>query len=292
MRLVIDISNTFHKSYAVVSNYAGFDITEEKWQLTLGRKFITDLLSLIKRFDNVNEVILAFDSDNYFRKQVRADYKGDRVKKQQEFYDLLNELEKVLLMKGFDVYNISGLEADDILNLISDFYDKFNILISNDEDVRVSVNNNTVVFTGNNSNYKVFCNNIKTVAQNIPSFVQFSEVVNKNQIFYEKLLLGCKGDNVTRLLPAGNGPKKVSQIIKLIFEDEYDLQNALKQFGFDISYELINEQMKMVCLGKDYIPEELYNNFAKKFKDSNKNIKFENLELDMKQLLQGTRFIL
>ena len=284
MTIAIDISNCFHKSYAIVSNYEGFDINQEKWQLTLGRKFVTDVLSIIKKFDNYTKVILCFDSSNYFRKQLRPDYKGNRTKKEQSFYDLLNELENVLLQKGLNVLKINGLEADDLLALISEQNKDFTVLVSNDEDVRQLVSNNTVVFTANTSNLKVYCNNIHTVARNIPQHIDLAVQVNSDLILYQKLFLGCTGDNVERLLPKGQGPKKVEKIYELVEDENYTLTEAIKFLGYNISNNKIHEQFQMVGLSSIYMQENLVDEFYEK------SFNLDKIILDMKQLLTGTRF--
>lgn len=288
MRIAIDISNCYHKSYAIVSNYSGFDITEEKWQLVLGRKFITDLLSILKKFEDRTEVILCFDASNYFRKQISPDYKGTRSKKQQEFYDVINEMFDLLVSKNLNCIKIDGLEADDILALCAESAKNiFTVLVSNDEDIRQLVDGNTVVFTANSNNLKVFCDSINTVGKNIPTMVGLSKVINPDIIFYEKLLLGCSGDNVKRLLPKGHGPAKVRKIFDFMGQGpDNDLLTSLKHFGYiDISYDDIQNQMQMVALGSLYMPTELSQEFYKF--EINKIPVFT----DMKMLLNGTRFI-
>lgn len=289
MRVAIDISNTYHKSYSIVSNYEGFDITETKWQLTLGRKFVTDLLSIVKKFPEATQVILCFDSAGNFRKTLSTEYKAQRSKKAQEFYDLLHEIHGILKSKNINCAKIDGLEADDLLALCHESKgNMFTVLVSNDEDIRQLVDDSTVVFTASSINYKVFCNTVKAVAKNIPDFVSTATVVDPTLIQYEKLFLGCDGDNVKRIFPRGKGPKAVKQVHELVYKGEYDLENALKQFGYEISNNVINEQMKLVFLGSNYMPQNLSEEFYNKINNFTQSLK---VETDMKILLQGTRFI-
>lgn len=292
MKLVIDVSNCFHKSYSIIAGYAGFNVWEKKWQNMFVRKFITDLLSIISRFENNKKhVILCFDSDNYFRKAISADYKGTRTKKEQPFYDCLNEIETVLnRCESFNCIKLDGLEADDLLALSSEFIEDFCILVSNDEDIRQLADEKTVIYTANTTNLKVFCSKESVVLGNIPNFRNISEIVDPEKIFYKKLLLGCTGDNVERILPKGNGEKKVEQIyLNYIQKHEFrfvthdvrksnliDLINVLSEFGFEIGLDRIVKQLKMVGLGSKFVPFEVDKNL---FNTSNsfKEITLQNL---------------
>jgi len=287
MRISIDISNNYHKSYAIVSNYEGFDIKQEKWQLTLGRKCITDLLSIVKKFPDAEQVIFSFDAKNEnFRKALNKTYKANRTKKEQEFYDLLDEIYNIFLHKGYNAIRIEGLEADDILALSRESAkNMFCVLVSNDEDIRQLVNCRTVVFTANTNNYKLYCDTLNTVAKNIPEMVPAAQSINPDLILFEKLLLGCQGDNVERLLPKGHGPQKVKKIYELVYNDEYDLENALKQCGYDITYELIRNQYNLVGLSSIHMPDKLVEQFYQIEINSKK------VDTEMKTLLSNTRFI-
>lgn len=286
IRTGIDISNTYHKSYAIVSNYEGFDINEEKWQLTLGRKFVTDLLSIIKKFPD-SQVMFAFDSTDNFRKVISKEYKANRTRKEQAFYDLLDEIYEILKGKGYNTVKINGLEADDILALYHEnaYLDDFTVLVSNDEDIRQLVDENTVVFTANTSNYKLYCDSIKTVAKNAPNFISEAHVVNPLIIFFKKLLLGCDGDNVKRILPKGQGPAKVEKICDYITKNDAQLDDALSHFGYDITNEELMKQTKLVCLGSSFMPTEY------SYKYLEQTLNNIPVETDMKILLTGTRFI-
>ena len=286
MRVAIDISNTYHKSYAIVSNYPDFDITQEKWQLTLGRKFVTDLLSIVKKFPSAKQVILAFDAKDNFRKSLSVEYKAHRSRKQQEFYDVLQEIHDILAEKGLNCAKIDGLEADDIMALCNESAgDMFSVLVSNDEDLRQLVSENTVVFTANTNNFKLFCDKVHTVAKHFPDFIQAAQSIDPDLIFFEKLFLGCDGDNVKRLLPKGHGPKKVQAIYEKLNYTDLSIEQVLKDFGYDITEEQINAQTKMVCLGSQYMPKHLSDIYFKK------SFNFVPVETDMKKLLQGTRYI-
>jgi len=285
MKVGIDVSNIYHRSYAIVSGYDGFDITKLEWQQKLGRKFITDIASLTKKF-NASELMLAFDAKPYFRNDIRSDYKGNRTRKEQEFYDVINDIYDLLKKSGYNAVKIPGLEADDLLALYGEQKD-FTVLITNDADVRQCISPNTVVFTANSRNYKIFAVNTQIVIDNLgKEYAQYAQVIDPSLLRFEKVLLGDSGDNVARLLPKGNGPKKVKQVYDKFLGSDMSTDEIMKSFGFDISEQKFLEQIRMVALGSMYIPRNLYKEWLMQSKSFGSKT-----QLQIKEVFKGTKYI-
>jgi hypothetical protein len=147
---------------------------------------------IMTAFFNNDEVVLAFDSRNNFRKQLMPSYKAGRVSNKYVISQnelLLEELPRI----GFHCYQFDGYEGDDIINwavndLHSSGYGKI-LIIGNDNDLAHNVRNDVVFHSIND--------NVNSVTENNFAFaLSRNESVPFNFISVKKVLTGCKSDKV------------------------------------------------------------------------------------------------
>lgn len=271
IRIAIDMSNIFYRSFSIISKTEeNFDIKNKKYQKILVEKNIIDILSLIRKFNNVSEVFLCFDSENYFRKKLDIEYKANRNKKEQEFYDVQDKVLEIFKNNGFNCLKIEGLEADDLLALCSESTEKFTILISNDEDIRQLINYKTVVFTANSLNSKIFYSELNNDLHLINNHERLFTQVDPYFTLFCKILIGCEGDNVKRIVKSGIGPKTLERMYEKVVLEDLGFEKGLKFFNIEINDEILQKQFKMVELNSCNMPKQLVDEFY--------NISFKTLD--------------
>lgn len=103
------------------------------------------LLRIFQTFNLTSNVIFCFDSVKNLRKEIDSNYKGNRVKQGNEYYDQVNTLYKMLESVGFNVCLQDGYESDDLIAYVveqnKDDYDHISIL-TNDKDLTHLVEDN------------------------------------------------------------------------------------------------------------------------------------------------------
>jgi len=273
IRIVIDMSNIFYRSFSIISkSEIEFDIKSKKYQKILVEKNIIDILSLVRKFNNVSEVFLCFDSENYFRKEIDVEYKANRNKKEKEFYDIQDKVLEIFNYNNFNCLKIEGLEADDLLVLCSESTEKFTILISNDEDIRQLANHKNVIFTANSLNSKIFYSELNYDLHLINNHEKLFTQVDPYFTLFCKLLIGCEGDNVSRIVKSGIGYKTLEKMYEKVVLEDLGFEEGLKLFNIKIDEKLLQKQFKMVELNSCNMPIELVDKFYdKSFKTLDKN---------------------
>lgn len=257
MNLIFDVSNIYHRSYSIVSNYKNFNIEEDKWNQILLRKFFIDVSSIINKFEveKIKTIYFAFDSQSW-RKEYSDTYKSNRVSKHENFYKILDNIYKILKLKNFNAIKIDNLEADDIIMLITKFESNFdNIIISNDRDLLQLVTEKTFVFTSNSLAYKCFCKSIRDL-KNYPELITISKEINPQFCLFEKILLGDESDNIDRILPKGMGPKKVQQFYSEFITFDHSIYEFLKNKNISVEEQRVELQIKLIQLDKEHFPKD------------------------------------
>jgi len=264
MNLIIDINNAFHKSYYISKKMYGDKINEK----LMFNKFILDLFSTIRIFkdrNKIEKVICCFDSENVFRKDLYPDYKSNRSKKEDMFYNVFNYSKEHLKKLGFIVSCIDGLEADDLIGLwIDELKEQINCIISNDEDVRQLIYENVYVFN-NQSTRKLLYIHQDTFKVNIifKDAIEY-ERVDPKFILACKIVLGCDGDMVPKLLKGRVGEKTFK---KKIYNKNFngDLSKLFEQlnqvFCDNITIEQIKMNQQLVDLSGKFTPLHFQANF-------------------------------
>ena len=264
MNLIIDINNAFHKSYHISKKMYGDKINEK----LMFNKFIIDLFSTIRLFkerNNIEKIICCFDSENIFRKVIYPNYKSNRSKQDDSFYSVFNYSKEYLSKIGFIVSCLDGLEADDLIGLwVDELKDQICCIISNDEDVRQLIDDNVCVFN-NQSTRKLLYIHQDTFKLNVilKEAIEY-EKVNPKFILASKIVLGCSGDMVPKLLKGRVGEKTFR---KKIYDQNFDgdlsklFEQLNKVFCDNITIEQIKLNQQLVDLSGKFCPPHFQANF-------------------------------
>jgi hypothetical protein len=138
--LLIDFNNLVIRSYFGVK-----EITEDpdniQWGLWRHNVF-NSIYSSLWKFKNVDEVILAVDDSNSWRKAVYSRYKESRKKKKKEsnvdwktLYAMMHKLAAEFKhYMPFKVLKVKSAEADDIIAVLTREFKNPCVIIARDED--------------------------------------------------------------------------------------------------------------------------------------------------------------
>lgn len=284
MNLIFDISNCYYRSYFKAKSYLKDDAEENK--AILVRKFFIDFCYICNTFINVDKVICCFDSRSY-RKKLNTNYKQGREKKEQYFYDALDEIKYFLQINGFIVLKEDGLEADDLMFICANLYEP-NCIISNDEDIRQYLNSNTCNLVLKKDDNKVYVADVDDFSYNILNTPYQRIIVDPLDVTVKKILLGCKSDIVPKLAKRGIGEKAIDKLLihkhsfvkfdSLQFEELCLLYNKL--FDDNVKLEQIQHNLELITLTIGFDETQFTNqqyNYNKPFK--------------MQELLNNTKYL-
>ena len=246
------MNNAFYKSYFVYTNIYGKDkAINEK---LLFNKFYIDLMYTCRLFaDNhkIEKVILCYDSKENFRKKLYANYKSNRSKKEESFYNVLNYTKEYFKKQGFIVSQVDQLEADDLIGVwVNHLGDETNCILSADEDCRQLLNANTFIYNNNSRDkryYYIYDSLVEPILNAKHIFV------NPDFILFSKMILGCEGDMVPKLLRGRIGEKTLKK--KIFDKIQFNKQEVTDEDLVDIDIRL-NSTFK----GEDVIIKELEQN--------------------------------
>lgn len=252
MNIIVDINNAFHKSYHILKAYSA-DKLDSK---SLLEKFIQDFSYSIRLFNKVNKldkIICCIDSETNFRTKFFPGYKSNREKKDIFFYEALNAAERFLINQGFIVTKIDGFEADDCIGLwCKQLKHEMTCILSADEDIRQLIDENIYVYN-NNSKYKMFY--LKLGSKQVYSLLGVNAIVAYEDPFwvlFKKMIFGCEGDMVPRLMKKGVGEIRLKQKLfdKHGFDNLTNLEIFIKDiFNDNISSKSMSDNLMQVKLG-------------------------------------------
>lgn len=148
MRIIlIDVSSVFHRAYS--SLYTRMpDATDSMGIPSAGTYgFLTSFFRALKDYGPFTHYLFALDVKNStsVRKSISSEYKGNRQKQENTFYqDRDNLIKKILPMMDILPLGLSGYEADDIIasscKYISKNYTNYEVYImSGDKDLEQTV---------------------------------------------------------------------------------------------------------------------------------------------------------
>lgn len=138
--LLFDFNNLSIRSFFGVK-----EITEDpndiQWGLWMYNVF-NSIYGCLWKFENVQEIILAIDDSNSWRKAVYSRYKESRKEKKkeshinwEELYTMMNKLANELKHHmPFKVLKVKSAEADDIIGVLSKAFKNPCVIIARDED--------------------------------------------------------------------------------------------------------------------------------------------------------------
>lgn len=289
--LLFDTSNMFHRSFGIY-NYQikDFSLDNEEHRNMLIRKFVIDCVSIANKI-NIAGLFFCFDKHS-FRKQVDKTYKGNRTKKDDSFYKTLDELYDLLIFKNLNALRVDNLEADDLIALTCEKLEHLpKIIVSGDTDVQQLIRPRTYVLTPHTKTRTLY----RSLYSVHPPEIEGAELdtIHPQYILSEKLLKGCKGDNVSSLVKKGFRTQRIKD-----FADEYNKQKmnhadtefnsfkfAIQQQKLEITDEQLHNQLQLVCLQSQFMPQELVLEFDKiKFKLNTP------VDLEVSSILRNTKY--
>jgi len=198
-------------SYAICHQvkYTIGDLSYEEQKVGIIFGFLRHILSLSKQFDT-NKFLFCWDSKKSFRKDIYPTYKENRRKEQtpeeQQLYKIafkqFHELRlKVLPKFGFKNNFIqTGMEADDLIAIITQNYDQELVIISADQDLYQLLSPNVSMYSSKGKKL--------TTEQ---SFTEKYDITPKEWVTV-KQVAGCNTDNVKGI--KGVGEKTAIKYIK------------------------------------------------------------------------------
>ena len=271
--VVIDISYVAHKSYFIAKK-VNKSVSDDLLLDILKR----DLINIYNRL-NIQKIYLAFDSYSalYWRKNIDAMYKANRINKQQDYCTAIDQLYKELLIDNrFISIKIDEAEADDIIALVIDAYwDTNNLIISNDSDLRQLLDKNVMIYNSNSTYPIVFCHELYNY-KDFPYLKLYPKCKLKkvNPVFelMLKILNGDSTDNIKPLVSISK--KKAIEFYNSFLKKQLDcnlynydflsikLQEFLKK-EIEITEDNLKKQLSLVVLDKSFFPEKIVNQFKK-----------------------------
>lgn len=208
--LLVDVSNIFW-----VMRFS--TLKSETYDIDGPDLIFQDAFSLIfnlKKERKADNIVLAFDSKNTWRKQIEPSYKSGRkthldiykddiIKKIDQFYELFDEYSDVICIK------VDECEADDIIALyVENKYDSEKIsIISTDKDFIQLINDDVYLFD--------------PVKRNLRS----SDIGIEEDLFI-KCFRGDSSDNIKNIYPRIRKNKLLDA-----FNDEYERMNLMESYG-------------------------------------------------------------
>lgn len=260
--LIFDVSNMFHRSFSIYNKQIpNFSLDNIDHSNMLVRKFVVDFCSIAKII-NTSNLFFCFD-DISFRKKVDVGYKASRSVKTASFYETMDKIYNLLEFKGLNAVKVKGLEADDCIALICEKNEHIpKIIISSDDDVKQLVRTRTYVLTPHVSQRALY----RCLYSIHPPQIGETPIntIHAHYILGEKILKGCKGDEVPSVAPKGFRTKSIEKIAddymrqKMNHNDTVfnSWRHALNLSELEVTDERLLLQLQLVCLQSQFMPQE------------------------------------
>jgi DNA polymerase I len=147
--ILIDANALMHRAYHALP-----PLTTKKGEMVNAVYGFTSVLLKVIKDLKPDYMICAFDvAGGTFRDKIYKDYKAGRIKPEQEFYDQIPIIKKVVKVLNIPIVERQGFEADDIIGTLANGKWKMEngkvktTIVTGDLDVLQLVNENTEVFT-------------------------------------------------------------------------------------------------------------------------------------------------
>lgn len=200
---------------------------------------IYGFVNLLIKFINEHsptKIAVAFDhSRNTFRKEMYTDYKGTRKEMPIELRSQMPVIKDILKSMNIQIFEVDGIEADDIIGTIAKNSNMQNIILSGDRDVLQLIDKNTEVWLT-----KKGVTNVEKVDNNT---MQDIFGYTPKQVIDMKSLMGDASDNIPGV--AGIGEKTAKDLITKyqslngVYEHLDEIKGKLKeklQLGKEMAY--------------------------------------------------------
>lgn len=240
MNVVFDGNYLFHKTLSVFRTYDKDKTIEELFsnkenrQMFI-RKVTTEFCFALKRFPSVSTVTFVFDKTSW-RKNFYQPYKNAPTDKPKEdrtlFIAELFKFAERMRGRGFSVIYSDGLEGDDILLLVSNYFNTVQLpctIISGDRDISQLVNKQISLFCNNSKDLKLFVKALEetqmmyedALIESLSEGMDLKDLhirqVRAKEVILEKTILGDSGDNVPNLVK-GFGEKTLAKYMEELIE--------------------------------------------------------------------------
>ena len=183
---------------------------------------------------------VAFDlSAPTFRHKLYKDYKGTRKKMPDELRPQIQLAKEMLRLMNIKTIEKEGLEADDLIGIISKNYDHKTIIITGDKDAYQLIDDKTEVWLTRRGISEIDLFNKEKV------FEEYE--LNPKQFIDVKALMGDSSDNIPGI--KGVGEKTALKLIK-DYGDLDNLYSNISDITGKLKERLINEK-QMAYLSKD-----------------------------------------
>lgn len=191
MNVIVDFSMIVKANYFICKRAFG-EIKIDRFIEHIDTNLSNIKISLQQQgVKDIGRMTLAIDSKHYFRKDIYPDYKGNRVK-DEEYTKILNQVIEGISDDDYLKSTQEGLEADDVIALHSRLLNDV-VIVSRDADLQQ-------------------CGKSMFDPQK-KEWIDYSWTYEDS---IKKVLIGCAGDNVPKLIPRWS--KKIN-----IKSSEYDL---------------------------------------------------------------------
>ncbi len=226
-------------------------------------KVFEGIYSLIQQFNSVNEVIIAVDDKNSWRRSYFPRYKESRKKKRDKQQDIdwdqlfveMDNLKKDLRhYMPFKIIKVRSAEADDVIAVLVKY-----------------IVENTVkdcIISSNDEDYKQLCS--KRVKLWNPMKKKYVDCNNVEQFVITKSLIGQPKDDIFNVITPTNwgrtegtegkrkpgfGPKSAEKVLNEGYEKWLEKHTKVKKFDiYDINYK-DNFKRNRVLIDFKYIPK-------------------------------------
>lgn len=296
INLLVDCSNIFYRSYFTLKLYnKDFNLDTNENQVELIRKFCIDLVSISNQFKPTASY-LCFDSHS-FRYDLLDNYKGGRSEKEENFKKVLEDVRILFERKKYNVLKCQDLEADDLIAICTENLDGTNIIVSADEDTYQLASKNTCVYKPVKSQRKITCTDkFDLNSISIPTDCKIEKIIPE-YILLEKVIKGCSGDKIPKLIDKIMSKKLMELTEKLIsnkkqldFFNTYDFEDKirllLKDANIHLSADEVFERLCLVCLNSNYAPADSVKMVQQSLKVLSKNDK----KLGMNNITEDTKY--
>jgi 5'-3' exonuclease len=215
---------------------------------------------IIVRNYKISNVIVCWDyGHSSVRKNIYPDYKKNRIKDSDEYKEYLEQLGELfdfIKLFPFKQIKIKGVEADDLIKIVSESYKNSKILIySSDRDFFQLLSDNISVIN-------------KETLITKENFEKDRFPISKYLIY--KSILGDPSDYVPGV--SGLGEVKTKKILSLINQpDDFIKLKSHTTFGKYItedSIKIFERNMKILGLGKEFLSEEQHNEVTEQLSSS------------------------
>ncbi|PGT90049.1 hypothetical protein [Bacillus thuringiensis] len=232
--LVIDVSAVMRSHFIPMeqpfgANY-GFrrePLTHEVNGETVNTSAIFGLLRLFQKYQKVKtDYIFCFDTPKNMLKAIDKNYKAGRVKMNNEYFDQVNTVYKILQESGYTVLAMDGFEADhmvvEAVNQNKTLYDNIGV-VTNDMDLSHLVCDNVHLLNA-------------LVKDTDVSRTNYVEALKcpYNAILLKKCMVGDKSDNVTGIFRFGEVAFTKFLQDELLVTEDYKVKGAIRGFEREI----------------------------------------------------------